>query len=140
MRLKFIGPGNILVEIPLEIFRKFITTEYHGNPYWQYSRLLTRDDVMRYLKTKAMGKEVKDQVFLEKIAYYILVYAENTALHTFLWIYAEDKKEAREYMENTIPALEKLRRLYRIGRETGFTDKLVSDMLWTALDTGIDPF
>ena len=124
------------------LIRKFITTKLTNCFYWRHcpGLGLTRDDVLRFLRACVKNSDLPMD-FLERIAYYILLYSENTAFSAFLMTLAHDGKDAaKEYMDYIMPCLEELRRLYHTGRSRGFTTMLVRKMLTTCMDYSIDPF
>ncbi len=110
-----------------------ITTELKSNPYWMYSGLLTKKEVLEFFKKK----EDTRAELLDKVAYYILCYAENVVLAgTFL---AKDLM----YLQESESFLDELRDLYEKVKNTKDSKekyKHVKKMIDTCLDHNIDPF
>ena len=110
-----------------------ITTEILLNPYWKYCGLLSEKEVIEFLE----ARENCSLQLLKKVAYYVLTYAENTALAVF---YFNDFD--RNYFEWIKPVLEKLRELFKEVQNTNDSKvafRKVMDMIWECLNYGIDP-
>lgn len=70
--MKFLLANGDTVDATIEEMQEFITGSVAvSNPHWRYSQELTKDEVMRFLKRESTRAE------LERIAKYILLYAEN---------------------------------------------------------------
>lgn len=123
------------VEISPEELRGFITQKVLiPNPDWRYSKLLTQEEVMRYLK----GESTQDE--LKKVARYLLIYEENLSFTAYLF----DKSEGNPDQGKTFkPAVEKLREIYRRVTGTQRTaEELAGDvheMENTCMKIGADP-
>jgi len=122
------------VGVPEEVVRKVVSTVLCPNPYWSYSRFLTREEVSSYLE----GSE--DPGLLAKVAKYVLFYAENMAFNGYLMHLAlKGREEADQYLEWMMGLLKRLREL-AIQAEAGATRELVWEMISLCLKYGLDPF
>jgi|GEM_PF-2125685 len=110
-----------------------ITTEIQINPYWEYSKLLDKEEVLEFLEKT----ENCDLELLKDVAYYILTYAENITLAASL---ANDFDS--NYLEWMMPCLEKLRKLLKQihdARSSKEAYRKVRQMIDVCLNYGIDP-
>jgi len=111
-----------------------ITTQICENPFWMYSLILTREEVLDFFEKR----EKCDLELLKRVSYYILTYAENTALACFI-INEFDSNYLKWMME----CLKKLRELHnQISKAKTPKEayKMVCKMIHTCLEHGIDPF
>ena len=123
------------VEASPEEMSDFVTAVLIPNAYWRHSGYLSEEEVMRFLK----GGSERDE--LKKVARYILVYTENLAFSAYLFGKAEGKPD--ESKEFNMPALKKLRGLYRVvmknrQSKTGL-QRIVNEMENVCLEIGADP-
>jgi len=88
-----------------------------ANPFWKYSKYLSKGEILRFLilltsQEKLPSAESKNKKLLQKIANYLLLYAENMTLSGYIWAKAsnEDPEEYLKYME---PILKKVREVAR---------------------------
>ena len=124
-----------VVILPKDEVTRFITTRLAPNPYWMYSGILTREEVLKTLNI-LMGKEAENHDLLKKVSYYILFYVENFAFSVWLqYLAMEDIDSAKEYYEWIKPLLEKLRDLAK--KEP--TRDLINQMINASLEYAIDP-
>lgn len=124
------------VKIPESKLREIVTTRLESNPYWRFSKALTREEVEAYLK----GTRYPE--LLKKVAQYILFYAENIVFSSYLIIKAfEGDERAEEYLESMKPLLNDLREHCRnLPEEPEILRKAVEHMVFECVDCGIDPF
>ena len=120
--MKFILANGKTVTVDPNLVQSIVTTQLLPNPYWMYSKLLTEDDVERFLNHDS------DPKLLEKVRYYILCYTENIVFINFLYIKAKDPKMAISYLKRMKDLLRTLRKM-----------KDPYEMLRLCLDWGIDP-
>lgn len=108
-----------------------------ANPYWVYSGLLREDEVIAYLNHKA------DVDILKRIAKYILVFVENLALTNYMFLLAENREEAEEYLNSQKQLLnfsEQLNTSVQTGtRSLEELEELVRSMISKCMTFGIDP-
>jgi len=123
------------VEISEEEFQQFITTVLFQNAEWQYSRLLDKSEVMRYLQGQGTWND------LQKISRYILIYQENLALTAYLFAKAVSQDEADGMKEYNLPTLLKLRSLYALSltEEIKSLQGIVQEMENICREVGSDP-
>jgi len=124
--------------VPASIVRKIVTTELCPLPHYMFSKYLSRDEVLAFLKG------ARGAWLMRKVARYILFYAENIVLTTFLMLIeiegrrrTEKAVKAKKYVDHHIKLLEALRRIAskeKISRED------VERMIELCLKHGIDPF
>jgi len=125
---------GVSIVITKRAVRLFITTDIlTPNPYWRYSGLLDEETVRAYLD----GSEEPE--VLRAVARYTLIYVENMALSVFIGIMlTEGVDEAMGYLKWMEPTLAMLRSTWRrVRREP--SRKLVEEMVWKAIDVGLDP-
>lgn len=123
------------VEVSQEEVNVFITKILIPNPDWHHSRLLTQEEVMRFLK----GESSRDE--LKKVARYILIYQENLAFTAYLFNKADgDPERTKEF---NMPAIKELREIYRRLTENQRTpEELAGDvheMENICMEIGADP-
>ena len=123
------------VEVSQEEVNEFITQIIIPNPQWCHSGLLTEREWMRYLKQESPQDELK------KVARYILIYEENLAFTAYLFDKAEGNPDQTK--EFNMPALQKLREIYRRVTENQRTTKQLVGDVWKmeniCMETGADP-
>jgi len=115
----------------------FISTFLAANPYWRSNNMLSKEEVLRFLDGKA------DEKLLDRIAYYILFYAENICFSAYLHVKAaEGKQRAVEYMQQHKNFLEKLRLMKKTvnGLKKEAKYKMIHKMINLCLEYAIDPF
>ena len=116
---------------------KIITTMKLKNPYWRSCSILCGREVEEFFKgSKNLG-------LLQKVAFYILAYAENTADFVFDLLKARSEERARRYLKLMMPFVKRLRKLYREVQKSKSPEKaaaLIREMISICLDIGIDPF
>ena len=132
--MRFTLASGKTVDVPESKIREIVTTTMTPNPFWRYSRLLTEGEVMSFLQGSS------DPKLLKRVAYYILVYAENITLSGYLYGLAEDSPSGAEtYLGHMKPLLELLRSLNSLASREPSRD-LVKAMIEECLREGIDPF
>lgn len=133
--MKIILANGQDIEATQEEIEEFITQLLIPNPDWHHSKQLTEREVAKYLKSESSSDELK------KVAKYLIIYIENLAFSAYLFAKAEGK--ADESKEFNMPALKKIRQLYR--KATGAqqnTHNLAGDvheMEHVCLEIGADP-
>ncbi|HUV52916.1 MAG TPA: hypothetical protein VMW64_07560 [Dehalococcoidia bacterium] len=124
------------VEASVTEVNDFITQTLLPNCYWRYSSLLTKQEVMRFLKRESSQEEVK------KVARYMLTYTENLAFTAYLFDKSDgDLERTREF---NMPAVIKLRELYQKLTVSNSSDSvvdysIVNEMERICLGIGVDP-
>ncbi len=124
-----------MVLLPRHEVLEFVTTYLAENPYWMWSRLVDKEEILEVLEVLLDKKKKIDSVLIKKVAFYVLFYAENICFSNYLWAVAENKQEALEYKKMMTPVLQKLRRLAKKASLEAF-----KEMLDLCLDWGLDPF
>jgi len=123
------------IDIPKQVFDQIITTKFYKNPHWSYSKLLTEDEVTKFLNGD------NDSTLLKKVAYYILTYAENLTFATCILLYSESKSKAESYFKEMLRILIALRSIYRkVVNQLFPRRELIELMLNICSEVGIDPF
>ena len=110
------------VEVSQEEVSEFITFFLVPNPQWRHSGLLTEKEWMRYLKEESTQDELK------KVARYILIYMENLSFTGYLFDKSEG--EPQRTKEFNMPAVKKLREIYRRMTENQRTAKELVGDVW----------
>jgi len=133
--MELILADNKRVEVSQEEVNDFITQILIPNPDWHHSRLLTEEEVMRFLK----GESSRDE--FRKVAQYILIYQENLAFTAYLLDKADGEPERTK--EFNMPAIKELRETYRKVTKNQQSAKELSgdvyEMENICLETGADP-
>ena len=131
LRMNYMG---VPIVITKRTVRLFITTDVlTPNPYWRYSGLLDEETLRAYLE----GSEEPE--VLRAVARYTLIYVENMAFSVFIGIMLTDGvDEAMGYLKWMEPTLAALRSMWRRVRGRP-SRKLVEEMVWKAIDVGLDP-
>ena len=125
------------VEVPEEVVKEIISVELTNCFHWHCPNIdLDCGEVADFLEGK------RDPSLLERIARYILVYAENLVLSNYVYQRALNPNSADKYLESMKPFLQELRRLYGLLDENHCDSHrvLVDEMLSLCLRHGIDPF
>ena len=132
--LRFRVIGGIPVKVPVDKVKEIITTELSNSFHYQFSEVVTKEEVLMFLNNVADNKTLK------KIAYYVLFYTENLVFSVYLLILArEGLKRAEEYLKEHKELLEKLREIYKEVKTAPSHDQ-VQKMLDLCLNYAIDPF
>ena len=116
---------------------KIITTMKLANPHWKRCTILCGKEVEEFFKGS------KNLALLQKVAFYILAYVENTVDFVFDLLEARSEERARRYLEFMKPSIERLRELYREvhkSKDAKKANALIREMISICLDIGIDPF
>ena len=131
LRMNYMG---VPIVITKRTVRLFITTDVlTPNPYWRYSGLLDEETLRAYLE----GSEEPE--VLRAVARYTLIYVENMAFSVFIGIMLTDGvDEAMGYLKWMEPTLAALRSMWRRVRGRP-SRKLVEEMVWKAIEVGLDP-
>lgn len=133
--MELILANNKRVEVSQEEVNDFITQILIPNPDWHHSRLLTEEEVMRFLK----GESSRDE--FRKVAQYILIYQENLAFTAYLFDKADGEPE--RIKEFNMLAIKELRETYRKVTKNQQSAKELSgdvyEMENICLETGADP-
>ena len=123
------------IEVSLEEVSEFITFFLMPNPQWRHSGLLSQEEVMKFLKEESTQDELK------KVARYILIYMENLSFTGYLFDKSEG--EPQRTKEFNMPAVKKLRELYRRMTENHRTAKELVGDVWEmeniCMELGADP-
>ncbi|WP_457753937.1 hypothetical protein, partial [Thermococcus sp.] len=123
------------VSITKEKLNQIITTKLSSNPYWMYNGMLDPQEVQNFFSFM-LGKATINPKTLNKIAYYILFWAENSVLTVYLYTQSE------QYLENHMPLLKILRQKYDEILKTDNIERkkeLINQMLEKCLSYCIDP-
>lgn len=133
--MELILANNKSVEVSQEEVNDFITQILIPNPDWHHSRLLTEEEVMRFLK----GESSRDE--FRKVAQYILIYQENLAFTAYMFDKADGEPERTK--EFNMPAIKELREIYlKVTKNQQSAKELSGDvyeMENICLETGADP-
>lgn len=123
------------IEVTQEEIDEFITQELIPNPYWKFSKLLSENDLMKYLK----NENTRNRLIM--VARYLLIYMENISFTGYLF----DKSEGQPgpTKEFNMPVVEKLREMYRTvnGNDRSLADLSgdVHEMFNACMEVGVDP-
>lgn len=138
------------IAVPKQTIAIFLSEGIYAlNPYWRYSGLLDKDDVLKLAEClRLLGLKLECNLrpeLIRKIARYILIYAENIQFMNFLsaseaMIIHNDRegREIEEFLKYAIPFLFELRELYRRIVMDPQPEMLVK-MLDFCLQNGLDP-
>lgn len=117
------------VEIPITVFPlAFHPRIWCENPYWRFSGLLTQEEVMKYMR----GEELTPDE-AHKLGDYILIWVQNNACAVWLFL---PQTEREGYFKKMLPIIAKLHEL--LGKCKSRQE--VKEMMWTAIEVGLDPF
>jgi hypothetical protein len=116
-------------------FDEFISEVLFPNPQWQYSGLLDKDQVQRYLTGQATVQD------LQKVIHYILVYQENLSLTAYLFSKTEGPTKANESKEYNLPIIKKLRAMKGLAStdKINLLNKIAHKMENICMEVGADP-
>ena len=108
-----------------------------ANPHWKRCTILCGKEVEEFFRG------TKNLALLQKVAFYILAYVENTVDFVFDLLKARSDERSKKYLEFMKPSIERLRELYREvhkSKDAKKANALIRKMISICLDIGIDPF
>ena len=139
MGYEFILPSGISVRVSEREITEIVTTSISNRPYWQYCGFIEAQEVINFLE-----KKLRDKKKLEKIAYYILFYAENVVFSVYVNIKGNQSDlDAQQYKQFMMPLLKKLREFYKEVQQTEDIDtiySIIDRMISLSLRYCVDPF
>jgi len=117
------------VKIPISVFPlEFHPRIWCENAYWRFSGLLTQDEVMKYMRGKELSPDEA-----HKLGDYILIWVQNSVCVAWLFM---PQKEREGYFKAMLPVIAKLHEL--LGKCKSREE--VEEMMWAAMEAGLDPF
>lgn len=139
MDYEFILPSGVTVTVSEREVDEIITTGLSNRFYWRFCGFVDAVDVFEFLDRK-----LRDKKKLEKIAYYVLFFAENVVFSVYVNIKGNvDEAEAYRYKLSMMPVLKKLREHYNRVKRTEDVDEIyniINKMISLCLNHGMDPF
>jgi len=118
------------IRIPISTFPlEFHPRLWCENAYWAFSKLLTQDEVTKYLR----GGEELSPDEAHKLGDYILIWVQNSACVAWLFM---PQAEREGYFKAMLPIIAKLHEL--LGKCKSRAE--VEEMMWIAMEVGLDPF
>ena len=139
MEYEFILPSGISVRVSEREIAEIVTTGISNRPYWQYCGFIEPQEVYDFLSRK-----LSDKKKLEKIAYYILFYAENVVFSVYANIKGNQSDlDALQYKEFMMPLLVELRKMYKQVQQANSVDEIyniIDKMIAKCLSYCVDPF
>ena len=119
------------IKVPVEVFRKFITTDYEPQPYW-YHKPKYKKLIEKYLDLNGDEDKLNEEE-KKQIKYYMLMFAENIAFSSYLMLLEKTKNKMKQelFMKKQLEMLEKIRKVYKEGT--------IDDLYEICQEYGIDP-